>query len=151
MPRVLLDGDLDHLVTPTHSDARGPVVRGKSIEMMKMHWRAGDSARPHQHAEEQAIYVISGRMRMTCGDETYEIGPGEVGFVIESRAWVADALDVPPSSLFHDAVVRLFRNGVSVGCGGGLYCVNTSVSRAQIGTVTASTKVRNALVSSICR
>jgi hypothetical protein len=55
MPRVLLDGDLDHLVTPTHSDARGPVVRGKSIEMMKMHWRAGDSARPHQHPEAQAI------------------------------------------------------------------------------------------------
>ena len=80
MPRVLLEGSLDHLVTPTHSDARGPVVRGKSIEVMKMHWRAGDSARPHQHPEEQAIYVISGRMRMTCGDETYEIGPGEVSY-----------------------------------------------------------------------
>ena len=25
-----------------------------------MHWRAGDSARPHQHPEEQAIYVIIG-------------------------------------------------------------------------------------------
>jgi quercetin dioxygenase-like cupin family protein len=80
VPKVLLDGNLDHLVTPTHSDARGPVVRGKSIEVMKMHWRAGESARPHQHAEEQAIYVISGRMRMTCGDETYEIGPGEVSY-----------------------------------------------------------------------
>ncbi len=45
MPRVVLDGNLDHLVTPQHSDARGPVVRGASIEVMKMHWRAGDSAR----------------------------------------------------------------------------------------------------------
>jgi quercetin dioxygenase-like cupin family protein len=75
MPRVVLDGNLDHLVTPKHSDARGPVVRGTSIEVMKMHWRAGDSARPHQHPEEQAIYVISGRMRMTCGGETYDSVP----------------------------------------------------------------------------
>ena len=80
MPRILLDGSIDHLVTPQHSDARGPVVRGKSIEVMKMHWRAGESARPHQHAEEQAIYVLSGRMRMTVGDETYEVGPGEVSY-----------------------------------------------------------------------
>src|SRR5262249_5583701 len=55
MPRVLPDGNLDHLVTPTHSCARGPVVRGQSIEVMKMHWRGGESARPHQHPEEQAI------------------------------------------------------------------------------------------------
>jgi quercetin dioxygenase-like cupin family protein len=77
MPRVLLEGNLDHLITPTHSDARGPVVRGASIEIQKMHWRAGDSARPHQHPEEQAIYVLSDT-RMTCGGKTYEIGPGEV-------------------------------------------------------------------------
>ena len=80
MARVLLDSDRDHLVTPQHSDARGPVLRGQSIELMKMHWRAGESARPHQHAEEQAIYVVSGRMRMTVGGDTYEIGPGEVSY-----------------------------------------------------------------------
>src|SRR5664280_60484 len=80
MARVNLDTDKDHLVTPKHSDARGPVVRGKSIEIMQMNWKAGDSARPHQHAEEQAIYVVSGRMRMTVGAETCEIGPGEVSY-----------------------------------------------------------------------
>ena len=80
MPRVPLDTDKDHLVTPTHSDARGLVVRGQSIEVMQMNWGAGDSARPHQHAEEQAIYVVSGRMRMTVGGETYEVGPGEVSY-----------------------------------------------------------------------
>jgi len=41
MPRISLDADKDHLVTPTHSDARGPVVRGRSIEIMPMNWRAG--------------------------------------------------------------------------------------------------------------
>ena len=68
MACITLDTDQDHLVTPQHSDARGPVVRGQSIEVMQMNWKKGDSARPHQHAEEQAIYVVSGRMRMTVGD-----------------------------------------------------------------------------------
>jgi len=80
MPRISLDTDKDHLVTPTHSDARGSVVRGKSIEIMQMNWKKGESARPHQHAEEQVIFVVSGRMRMTVGAETYEIGPGEVSY-----------------------------------------------------------------------
>lgn len=46
MPRASLDTDKDHLVTPSHSDARGPVARGKSIKTMQIDWRAGDSARP---------------------------------------------------------------------------------------------------------
>src|SRR5262249_22830503 len=100
MPRVLLDDHLDNLVTPQHSDARGPVVRGKAVELMKMHWRAGRksglpdfrtiqripgkpgmlSAREHHHPEEQVIYVVSGRMRMTVAGETYEVGPGEASY-----------------------------------------------------------------------
>jgi hypothetical protein len=49
-----------------------------------------------------------------------------------SRGWVADAADVPPSDLYYDDVTRLFRSGVSVGCGGGSYCVDESVTRAQM-------------------
>ena len=52
-----------------------------------------------------------------------------------SRAWVADAADVAPSDLYHDAVTRLFRSGVSVGCGDGLYCVDASVTRAQMAVL----------------
>ena len=94
MARVMLDSDNDHLVTPKHSDARGPVVRGKSIEGMQMNWRAGESARPHQHPEEQAIYVIS-------------VGPGEVSF--------------HPSNVLHgalaveDTVAISFKNIVAPG------------------------------------
>ena len=98
MPRVTLDSDKDHLVTPQHSDARGPVVRGKSIEIMQMHWRAGESARPHQHPEEQAIYVVSGRMRMTVGGETYEVGAGEVSYhpanVLHGAAAIEDTVAI---------------------------------------------------------
>jgi len=77
MPRISLDTDKDHLVTPTHSDARGSVVRGKSIEIMQMNWKKGESARPHQHAEEQVIYVVSGRMRMTVGPRPTRSAPAK--------------------------------------------------------------------------
>ena len=45
MARVLLDGNLDHLITPTHSDARGPVVRGASIEVHEDALACGRRAR----------------------------------------------------------------------------------------------------------
>ncbi len=62
------------------SDVRGPVIRGKHIEMIKMHFKKGEKAVPHQHAEEQLIYVIKGRVRATVDGETYEVGPGEVSY-----------------------------------------------------------------------
>jgi hypothetical protein len=43
-----------------------------------------------------------------------------------------DFLDVPPSDPFHDYVDTLARNGVTAGCGGGNYCRNSSVTRAQM-------------------
>ncbi len=114
MPHVVLEGHLDHLITPTHSDARGPVVRGSSIEIQKMPWRAGDSARPHQHPEEQAIYVISGRMRMTCGGETYDVRPGEVSYhpsnVLHSAMAVEDTVAISFKNIvapFYEATTTL--------------------------------------------
>ena len=48
--------------------------------------------------EEQAIYVIIGRMRMTCGGETYDIGPGEVSYhpsnVLHSAMAVEDTVAI---------------------------------------------------------
>jgi quercetin dioxygenase-like cupin family protein len=105
MARVLLDGNADHLVTPQHSDARGPVVRGQSIELMKMHWRAGEGARPHQHPEEQAVYVLSGRLRMTVEGQSYEVGPGEVSY---------HPANVPHSALaLEDSVTLSVKNVVA--------------------------------------
>ncbi|HEY7112961.1 MAG TPA: galactose oxidase-like domain-containing protein [Thermoanaerobaculia bacterium] len=47
-------------------------------------------------------------------------------------AWLSDFLDVPQAHLFHDAVERLFRSGVTAGCGGGNFCPNDTVTRAQM-------------------
>ncbi len=46
-------------------------------------------------------------------------------------AFLADFPDVPGSHPFHDAVVRLAAGGVAAGCGGGVYCVDAPVTRAQ--------------------
>jgi hypothetical protein len=43
-----------------------------------------------------------------------------------------DFLDVPPSDPFHDYVDTLARNGVTAGCGGGNFCRDSSVTRAQM-------------------
>jgi hypothetical protein len=40
--------------------------------------------------------------------------------------------DVPPSHPFHDFVGRIARGGVTAGCGGGLFCPDSPVTRAQM-------------------
>jgi hypothetical protein len=39
---------------------------------------------------------------------------------------------VPPADPFHDYVVTVARNGITAGCGGGNYCRNSPVTRAQM-------------------
>jgi hypothetical protein len=48
------------------------------------------------------------------------------------EAWFADFLDVPRSNPFHDDVETLFRGRATAGCGGGNYCPDATVTRAQI-------------------
>ena len=58
-------------------------------------------------------------------------GPNGFGGLLLS-IYLADFLDVPGAHLFHDFVETIFRRGVTAGCGGGLYCVGASVTRAQM-------------------
>ena len=43
-----------------------------------------------------------------------------------------DFFDVPPGHLFHDHIVELARAGITAGCGGGDYCPDDPVTRAQM-------------------
>ncbi|MGE5276820.1 MAG: galactose oxidase-like domain-containing protein [Acidobacteriota bacterium] len=49
-----------------------------------------------------------------------------------AKGWLSDFLDVPAGHLFHDAIERLFRAGVTAGCGGGNFCPDDPVTRAQM-------------------
>ena len=42
------------------------------------HARAGHEPRPHAHHYEQIVYIVSGRVRFTVGDDVRELGPGDV-------------------------------------------------------------------------
>ncbi len=48
------------------------------------------------------------------------------------KAWLADFSDVPASYLFHGAVEKIFRAGITSGCGGGAYCPEDPVNRASM-------------------
>jgi CSLREA domain-containing protein len=47
-------------------------------------------------------------------------------------AFLADFNDVPGGSLFHDDVEKVFRAGITAGCGNGNFCVSAAVTRAQM-------------------
>jgi hypothetical protein len=48
------------------------------------------------------------------------------------KGWVADFLDVPQANFFHGDIEKIFRNGITTGCGGGNYCPDSPVTRAQM-------------------
>jgi quercetin dioxygenase-like cupin family protein len=54
--------------------------RGQALEVTRISFDQGQGADIHRHPEEQVMYVLSGRLRVTCGEETYEVGPGQATF-----------------------------------------------------------------------
>jgi hypothetical protein len=53
-------------------------------------------------------------------------------FATLPQAFFADFLDSPTGSLFHDEIEEFLRDGLTAGCGGGSFCVNAAVTRAQM-------------------
>ncbi len=49
-----------------------------------------------------------------------------------SGGYFYDFADVPVSYIFHNAVVKIFKNGITAGCGGNNFCPATAVSRDQM-------------------
>ena len=47
---------------------------------MEANWKGAR----HSHPQDQLVYVISGRLRFACGDETFEIGPGD-NFIVRGN------------------------------------------------------------------
>ena len=49
-----------------------------------------------------------------------------------TQRFLADFSDVSQSNVFHEVVERIFRAAVTSGCGGGNYCVDSPVTRAEM-------------------
>ncbi len=61
-----------------------------------------------------------------------------------------DFLDVPPSDPFHDYVIKIARNGITAGCGGGNYCRYASVTRAQMAVFLLKAEHGSTYVPPMC-
>ena len=64
-------------VTPKHSMAFGELLTGQSIEVGRLRFKKGEGANPHSHPQEQIMFVVSGRLKVTLDGKTAELGPGE--------------------------------------------------------------------------
>lgn len=54
--------------------------------------------------------------------------------VAPATVWAANIPDVPDGNVHHNNINWAFENGVTSGCGGGNYCPEDSVTRAQMAT-----------------
>ncbi|HWH93667.1 MAG TPA: cupin domain-containing protein [Baekduia sp.] len=56
----------------------------------------GHEPRPHSHDHEQIVYIVSGRVRFTVGDESVEAGPGDMLVVPPNVEHYAETLGDEP-------------------------------------------------------
>jgi quercetin dioxygenase-like cupin family protein len=68
----------DEVISPHYSTATGGTVTGAVIEVGRYRMAGGTGADPHQHPNEQIIYVLRGRLRARVGDEEQIVGVGQV-------------------------------------------------------------------------
>lgn len=91
------------------------------LQLIWARYEPGSTYAPHSHAHDQFSVLLEGRMRLTVGDETREIGPGDVwhapAHVVHGGELLGDGavvfIDVygPPSAGILDYVKRLAGRG----------------------------------------
>lgn len=75
MPFIVMDELEKETVTPKYSTAFGELVTGEQIEVGRLRFKAGEGAVEHAHPQEQVLLVLEGKIKVTLGDETAELGP----------------------------------------------------------------------------
>ena len=93
MPFFNLNEMRGAVVAPGHSTAEGPTITGKELEIGYYTEPKGTGAKPHHHKSEQMMLVLSGRLRMRVGNETHDMGPGEVVLIGSDEEHEQQALE----------------------------------------------------------
>lgn len=55
----------------------GQIISGEHMHLIRAVYQPGAIYEMHKHPHEQFSLLLSGRLRLTVGDETREIGPGD--------------------------------------------------------------------------
>ncbi len=74
----------------------------------------------------------------------------DTSFGTGQKAWLADFLDVAQSDIFHSYVEKVFRNGITAGCGAGNYCRNNPVRRDQMAVFLLKAEHGSSYVPPVC-
>ena len=72
--------DWDSIETDRFSESKVEVkvVDGQNMQLVWAKFLPGSRYELHSHEREQFSFMVSGRMKLTVGDETREIGAGEM-------------------------------------------------------------------------
>lgn len=74
--------DVNHIMGgPAYSTANGSCVEGDRMMVALMNMPKGTGAEPHSHPNEQWIFVMEGRMRITVDGTPVEAGEGGVVYI----------------------------------------------------------------------
>lgn len=93
MPFHRFDTLKQEAISPQYSSAFGSTVTGEKIEVGLYGMPAGTGATPHQHPNEQIIYLLNGRVRARVGDEEQVAGPGSVIHIPPNTVHAVQALE----------------------------------------------------------
>jgi hypothetical protein len=79
-------------------------------------------------------------------------GPGHLAapVAVLPSGWLSDYLDVPQADIFHAAVEKLTRYGVTAGCGGGWFCRDNPVRRDQMAVFLLKAEHGPGFVPGVC-
>ena len=119
-----------------YSDTRsGPPAGGTSLNLHGQLFESGATVTFGGVPATNVVFNGAGSLSAT----TPALAAGSVNDVVVTNpgglsgtlnnAWVADFLDVPPSSNFYPDVVKLVANEITAGVGGGLYGVGDNIKR----------------------
>ena len=113
----------------------GPSAGGGAVTLSGQHLEAGATVTVGGVAPTNVVvtppYTITADMPAFEAGSVHDVvvtNPGGLAGTLPN-GYVADFLDVPAGNLFHDDVVKLVANEVTVGIGNGLYGLNDPVKR----------------------
>jgi len=69
------------------------LVHGAQTHMVVFRISAGSGVPAHRHPHEQTGFLVSGRLAMTVGDRTVELGPGDAWNIPGDAEHSAEALE----------------------------------------------------------
>lgn len=113
----------------------GPAGGGTSVTITGTNFVGGSTVKFGGVAATNVVFVNA--TTITCKSPGLPAGtlnnvavtnPGPVTGTL-TKGWFADFADVPQAYLYHGAIEKIVRAGITTGCGGGNYCPNGAVTR----------------------